>query len=448
MDYPIIPYPALAHAFDAQAPGRRIDMLVMHSTAGTRLGDLYTLSGRDRRHLVSVHYYITKLGEIFQLVPDKDVAWHAGVSYWQGEANCNKISIGVELENLNDGYDKYPQNQLDAVLWLVQTKVRQYRIPRSRLVRHADIAPGRKTDPRGFPWESFKANVYRDMPDEPPPPPVPVQSPEVQLRDALINHSYERVNSVYHPDWAMHQFALQNRLGPPMAPPYRFTAENRIWQAELYGSDAICSPSADWKDIRRLSQLSDGELKTVLRAESYKQLGVQYHADWAMHQYADRNDIGIPLTENFRVSIADGRSFSVQVFQLETLFSPAGKWNVVLPLGGLTDAGQLQGPDAELRDLLLNQQYIRIGNRYHPEWDLHKIAISHKLGAPLTDQEKLTVGRQDYMVASYARDVLYTPAGDWRLVQRLSDLFAAVSASRSGKPERWPASDRQMGGDL
>jgi hypothetical protein len=269
--------------------------------------------------------------------------------------------------------------------------------------------------------------------------------PEVQLRDALINHSYERVGHVYHPDWAMHQFALQNRLGPPMAPPFRFAAQNQVWQAELYGTDAICSPTnGTWKDIRRLSQLDDGELKTVLRAESYKQLGVQYHPDWTMHQFADRNKIGLPLTENFPLSMSDGRSFAVQIFQLDTIFSPAGKWNTVLPLSGLTDATNLKGPDADLRDLLLNQQYIRIGNRYHPDWDLHRIAIQQKLGAPLTDQEKLTVNHQDYMVASYARDVLYTPSGDWRLVQRLSDLITAVNASNSPRA----SFSQNMGGEL
>ncbi len=423
MDYAITPYPAMAHSFEALQPGRRIDMIVLHATCGDRLGDLYTLSGRDRRHLASSHYYITKLGEIYQLVQDKDIAWHAGISYWQGESGCNKFSLGIELENRNDGKDKYPQTQLDAALWLVQTKVRQYRIPRSRLVRHADVSPNRKTDPIGFPWESFKASVYQGMPEEPPPPPVAMPPLEIQLRDALLDHSYERVNHVFNPDSPLHRFALQHRLGPPIASPFRFTAENKVWQAELYGTDAICSASGNWNEIWRLSQLQESELKTVLRAEAYKQLGVQYHADWPMHQYADRNDLGIPLSESVPISTSDGRSFMVQIFQLETLFSPAGKWDTILPLSGLIDAPQLEDADAELRNLLLNQQYIRIGNRYHPDWELHKAAMEQKLGAPLSDQVHLNAAGQDYMVASYARDVLFAPTGDWKLLRRLSELL-------------------------
>ena len=423
MDFPITPYPAMAYAFESMPPGRRIDMIVLHATAGTRVGDLYTLSGRDRRHLVSVHYYVTKLGEIFQLVQDKDIAWHAGVSYWQGESSCNRFSIGIELENLNNGQDKYPLNQIEAVQWLSQTKVRQYRIPRSRFVRHVDIAPRRKSDPRGFPWDTFKANVYLGLGDEPPAPPPPAIPPYIELRDTLLDLSYGRVNHVYNPDSASHQFALQNRLGPPMSPPFRFTAENQAWQAELFGTDAICSPGGDWKDIRRLSVLDEGELKTVFRAEAYRQLGVHYHAGWAIHEYADRNDLGIPLSEHFPVTISGGKSFVVQIFQLDTLFTPAGKWNTVLPLSGMLTMANLVGPEAELRDLLLNQQYIRIGNRYHPDWELHKYAIRNNLGAPITDQQAIEVGGQDYMVASYARDVLFSPTGDWSRIRRLSELL-------------------------
>ncbi len=423
MDYPITPYPALSHAYESMAPGRRIDMIVVHATAGSRQGDLYTLSGRDRRHLVSIHYYITKLGEIYQLVQDKDIAWHAGVSYWQGDSLCNQFSIGVELENLNNGIDKYPDNQINALRWLMQTKVRQYNIPRSRFVRHSDISPGRKTDPRSFPWESFKASVYDGLPAEPPPPPNPIIPPEIRLRDILIDWSYRRVNHVFHPDYAPHQFALANRLGPPMVPAFRFQAEGKTWQAEMYGTDAICSPTGEWQDIRRLSALDDGELKTVFRAEAYKQLGVQYHSGWAIHEYADRNDLGVPLSEHFSVSISTGQSFVVQIFQLDTLFSPVGKWNVVLPLSGLTNAAQLEAPESELRDLLLNQLYVRIGNRYHPEWELHKYVIRNDLGAPLSDEEQLDIDDQDYVAAAYARDVVFTPTGDWTRTGRLSELL-------------------------
>jgi hypothetical protein len=167
MSFEIIQYPALPSAYIA-TKGRRIDMLVLHATAGRKNGDLYTLSGRDRRHLVSTGYYVTKVGEIYQLVADVNISWHAGVSWWQGEDDCNRFSLGIEMENLNDNKDPYTPEQIAAVTWLGQTKVRAYNIRRSRIVTHAQIAqpPGRKTDPRGFPMARFIDECFV-------PPPVP-----------------------------------------------------------------------------------------------------------------------------------------------------------------------------------------------------------------------------------------------------------------------------------
>lgn len=425
MDYSIIQYPALPSAYTSQRPGRRIDMVVMHATGGVKTGDLWTLSGRDRRHLVSVHYYVTKLGEIYQLVQDKDVAWHAGVTFWQGESDCNRFSIGVEMENLNNGKDPYPQAQIDAVVWLVRNKVQQYKIPRSRLVRHAEIAlpPGRKTDPRGFAWERFVSQVYAEIQPGPPPPPATPPPANLVLKTALIDSAYRRVRHVYHPDWSLHQFAIKERLGPPVLPQFRFKAEGKDWVGEVYGVDAICSPASAWNDIRRLSQLPNGDLKIAFRNEVYRLLGATYHADWTMHQYADKNPIGVPLSENFRITLRTGENYSAQMFSLDTLITPFGQWDVIFPLSNLLDAAKLEPRDAELRDTLLDRQFQRIGSRYRADWATHQAAVKLGAGAPITNQERLEMGVQDYMAQSFARDVLYTPVGDWSVVKQLSELL-------------------------
>ncbi|HEX6288615.1 MAG TPA: N-acetylmuramoyl-L-alanine amidase [Herpetosiphonaceae bacterium] len=425
MDYRIISYPALPSAYTTHKPGRRIDMLILHATGGVKTGDLWTLSGRDRRHLVSTHYYVTKLGEIYQLVQDKDIAWHAGVSYWQGESDCNRFSLGVEMENLNDGRDTYPQAQQDAVLWLVRNKVQQYKIPRSRLVRHAQVAlpPGRKSDPRGFPWDSFISRVYSDIPPGPNPPPTPPPSPNVILRTALMEAAYRMARHTYHPDWAMHQFAVKERLGPPLLPMFRFRAEGRDWVGEVYGVDAVASPVGVWGDIRRLSQLPDGDLKSAFRNEVYRLLGAIYHADWAFHQYADRNALGVPLSESFRFTLSGGESYVAQIFSLETLISPYGQWDVIFPLSNLLDVPQLEPRDAEIRDVLLSRQFQRAGSSYHPDWATHQAALRLGLGAPLRNQDRIEMGVQDYVAQPFARDVLYSPVGDWGIVKQLSELF-------------------------
>ena len=52
---------------------------------------------------VSAHFYVRRNGELWQFVSTDDRAWHAGASSWQGRANCNDFSVGIELEGLEGG---------------------------------------------------------------------------------------------------------------------------------------------------------------------------------------------------------------------------------------------------------------------------------------------------------------------------------------------------------
>src|SRR3954463_11295279 len=95
---------------------RAITMMVIHATAGSARSALGWLTTPLSR--VSAHYLIDKGGHIYQLGPDDRAAWHAGRAAWHGETAINDISIGIELENANDGRDAYPPEQLDALLEL------------------------------------------------------------------------------------------------------------------------------------------------------------------------------------------------------------------------------------------------------------------------------------------------------------------------------------------
>jgi hypothetical protein len=149
-------------------------VLVLHATAGRGPGDLNWLrqgGGDPPLSPVSCHYYIDKSGRITQLVADHDTAWHCGPSRWavdgqvvegsyRGVARLNWLAIGIELENRNTGKDPYPAHQLAAAVALARHLVAVHRIPRNQLVRHLDIAPGRKTDPAGLDWGAFVRAVY------------------------------------------------------------------------------------------------------------------------------------------------------------------------------------------------------------------------------------------------------------------------------------------------
>ncbi len=142
-------------------------MLVIHATAGTARSALAWLIAPSSR--VSTHYLIDKSGHIYQLVDDDEAAWHAGVARWNGETAINEISLGIELENANDDKDPYPPAQYLALIELARAKVTQYHISIDNVVRHLDVAvpKGRKTDPAGFQWVQFRAELLANLPFDP-----------------------------------------------------------------------------------------------------------------------------------------------------------------------------------------------------------------------------------------------------------------------------------------
>lgn len=92
---------------------------------------------------VSAHFLIRRDGNIVQFVPCPLRAWHAGASSWHGTGNCNDFSIGIELEGCDDR--PFEPRQYLVLARLIRTL--RHHFPVEDIVGHADIAPGRKTDP-------------------------------------------------------------------------------------------------------------------------------------------------------------------------------------------------------------------------------------------------------------------------------------------------------------
>lgn len=108
---------------------------------------------------VSSHLYIRRTGEVVQFVSFEDRAWHAGVSSFQGRTRCNDFSIGIELEGADNIH--YTEEQYIALKQVTCQIMHAYpNISLGRIVGHADIAPGRKTDPGvAFDWTRFRQQV-------------------------------------------------------------------------------------------------------------------------------------------------------------------------------------------------------------------------------------------------------------------------------------------------
>jgi len=102
---------------------------------------------------VSAHVLIRRDGEVVQFVPFQKRAWHAGISNWLDRDNCNDFTIGIELEGSD--YKPFEIEQYTQLASLIKVLCEIYpNLNQERLTGHADIAPGRKTDPGPhFDWE-------------------------------------------------------------------------------------------------------------------------------------------------------------------------------------------------------------------------------------------------------------------------------------------------------
>lgn len=144
--------------FRKPRPARSISCVVLHATAtkGLESPREWLCSPESK---VSAHYLLAKDGELLQLVDEDAIAWHAGASEWRGRPEVNAFSVGIELVNANDGRDSYPEPQIEKCAQLVAEICTDYKLAIQDVVGHKDIAPGRKTDPAGFPWDDFKMRL-------------------------------------------------------------------------------------------------------------------------------------------------------------------------------------------------------------------------------------------------------------------------------------------------
>lgn len=107
---------------------------------------------------VSAHCLINRLGEITQYVCFDDMAWHAGVSSFEGREKCNEYSIGIELEGSNN--QPFTEAQYQMLANLTKILMQHYPcITLERIVGHNHIAPERKIDPGQY----FDWGYYRNL---------------------------------------------------------------------------------------------------------------------------------------------------------------------------------------------------------------------------------------------------------------------------------------------
>lgn len=128
--------------FDEVDSVRKIDFLVLHHVEANSAQHAIDQFVECK---VSSHFLIDECGEIFQLVDENNIAYHAGVSFWRGVDGLNKTSIGIEFINSAPFDKKFELFQMQAGIELCKYLIKKYNIESQNIVGHSDIAYDRET---------------------------------------------------------------------------------------------------------------------------------------------------------------------------------------------------------------------------------------------------------------------------------------------------------------
>lgn len=138
---------------------RKIEYLVIHYFGGLASAEAVANYFYNNDVLASAHYAVDEK-DIYQMVKDEDISWHAGEStqgtFGNIATNNNSISIEIrpyKLKSLpplsaldNDWY--FDDKVITNALWLASRLMLKYNIPITKVIRHYDIT--KKYCPRPF----------------------------------------------------------------------------------------------------------------------------------------------------------------------------------------------------------------------------------------------------------------------------------------------------------
>jgi len=146
-------------------------LIILHYTGmETMMGAVQKLIDPDSK--VSAHYTVDEDGTVYRHVDESKRAWHAGHSFWRGETDINKHSIGIEIVNPGHewGYRPFTGHQMKSVTDLCRDIMNRHGIEDENVLGHSDVAPSRKQDPgEYFPWKDLALQgigVWPDPSDE------------------------------------------------------------------------------------------------------------------------------------------------------------------------------------------------------------------------------------------------------------------------------------------
>ncbi len=115
---------------------RETRFIILHTTEGPAKG-----SGEKLKRYGEAHYMIDEIGRVYEVVNIKRVAYHCGLSMWNGRSNLDECSIGIEMVGYHN--KNLTQAQINSLRDLIAELKRRYPgISDERILTHSMVAYG------------------------------------------------------------------------------------------------------------------------------------------------------------------------------------------------------------------------------------------------------------------------------------------------------------------
>jgi AmpD protein len=140
-------------------PHGRLGVLIHHS--GRDFAETIDLM-MDPASQVSYHCLVDGDGTRCSLVPDTEIAWHAGASRFLGRERCNDFLLGLSFAGDTYAAPLSGPQIASALEWLSQ-RWAPLGWDMGRVTDHRQASPGRKMDLNPAEWDRLAAAIAQEF---------------------------------------------------------------------------------------------------------------------------------------------------------------------------------------------------------------------------------------------------------------------------------------------